>query len=170
MPPRTSLKEFQQALAQRMQGAAHSEPAVWLGVEAGSRCYLLRLEHAQEVLPLPEITVVPLTRPWFLGLANVRGQLVCVTDLAALAGDAPAPRSPQSRLVLFAERLGGHGGVAVSRTLGLKTARSLEQRAAQPARPWISAAYVERDELQKEWLELDLRAGGGDEEFRRGGL
>ena len=172
MPRHTNLRRFQEALAERLRSAARTERAVWLGMEAGAHRYLLRLEHAGEVLPLPDITPVPLTRPWFVGLANVRGKLVSVADLAAFLGESPAPRSPQSRLVLFAERFGTQGGVVVNRMLGLKTARGLERREVRAPHAWIGALFVNREDngLEREWRELDVGALLKNEGFLQAGL
>ena len=38
------------------------------------------------MIPVPPITPVPLTRPWFRGVANVRGNLYSVVDFAAFVG------------------------------------------------------------------------------------
>src|SRR5262249_41629797 len=91
-----SLREFQQALAQRLREAqTEAEPTSRLGVQAGSGNWLLKLDDAGEMLPLPEISGVPLTRPWYLGLANIRGVLASVVDFAAFAGGEPTARTPE---------------------------------------------------------------------------
>ena len=46
-----------------------------LGVQAGPDYWLLDLADSGEILPLPPFTSVPLTRPWFCGIANIRGSL-----------------------------------------------------------------------------------------------
>jgi twitching motility protein PilI len=82
-----SLREFQQGLAQRLREAqAEAVPTSRLGVQAGNGNWLLKLDDAGEMLPLPEISGVPLTKPWYLGLANIRGVLSSVVDFAAFAG------------------------------------------------------------------------------------
>ena len=37
---------------------------------------------------MPEVSLVPLTKDWFLGVANVRGVLYGVSDFAAFGGIA----------------------------------------------------------------------------------
>ena len=74
MAKQISLREFQQGLAQRLREAqAEAEPTSRLGVLAGSGNWLLKLDDAGEMLPLPEFSAVPLTKSWYLGLANIRG-------------------------------------------------------------------------------------------------
>jgi twitching motility protein PilI len=169
MARQSSLKEFQEALALRLREAAQTESDSRLGLEAGTRRYLLRLEESGEVLPVPELTPVPLTRPWFQGLANVRGNLVSVIDLAAYAGDASAARSADSRLVLLAERFGAHCGLLVTRMLGLKSMQGFEPRpAGERQSSWLGAVFVDSDGA--EWRELDLAALAADKEFLQAAL
>ena len=54
-----------------------------LAFESGGERWLVDLADAGEVLPVPPLSDVPLTQPWFLGIANIRGTLFSVTDLAA---------------------------------------------------------------------------------------
>ena len=61
-----------------------------LAFKAGGMSWLVALPDAGEVLPVPTLTSVPLTRSWVRGMANVRGNLYTVTDLAAFAGASPA--------------------------------------------------------------------------------
>jgi twitching motility protein PilI len=168
----TRLREFQEALAHRLREAAHSEPALRLGLQVGARLYLMPLEHAGEVLPVPEVSAVPLARAWFRGLANVRGNLVSVVDFAAFMGEPATVLTAQSRLVLIADRFGAHCALVVSRTLGLKNLSSFEPRELAPAHPWIVAAQAERSEEAKEriWLELDIGALAAHETFLQAGL
>jgi twitching motility protein PilI len=164
-----NLKDFQEALARRLREAAQSDSDSRLGIEAGSGRYLVKLDESGEVLPVPALSPVPLTRPWLLGLANVRGSLASVIDLAAFAGEPPAAHAPESRLVLLAERFGCHCGLVVARMLGLKDMRGLEPRAAgAPGAPWIGASYADADGA--EWRELDLAALAAHEGFLQAAL
>ena len=99
MARRISLREFQQDLVRRLNEAAASEaPSTRLGVQIGGELWLVRLEEAGEVIPLPPFVAVPLTRPWFRGLANIRGNLFSVVDLSAFHGGDPTPgRDPSGR-------------------------------------------------------------------------
>src|SRR5438445_12530159 len=102
MAKQISLREFQQGLAQRLREAqTEAEPTSRLGVQAGSRDWLLKLDDAGEMLPLPEISGVPLTKSWYKGLANIRGVLASVVDFAAFLGREPTVPTHECRLVLI---------------------------------------------------------------------
>lgn len=47
------------------------------------RYRLVNLADSGEVVPLLPLTDVPLTKPWFVGMANIRGSLYSVTDFSA---------------------------------------------------------------------------------------
>ncbi|WP_051971829.1 chemotaxis protein CheW [Massilia sp. 9096] len=129
------LRQYQEQLLERMQAAQTSSGARahQLGVEIGGVRYLLDLLEAGEIVPLPPLAAVPLTRPWYLGLANVRGNLVGVVDLARfLAQDAapdPAPAAAPSpgaqRLITFGPALGFPCALLVTRVFGLRQAADM---------------------------------------------
>ena len=163
------LREFQESLAARLREAA-SEPASGsrLGFHSGARNWLLKLEDAGEIVPLPEVTPVPLTRPWFLGLANVRGTLVSVVDLALFAGEAATQRTPESRLVLAPERFQVRAGLLVDRMLGLRAVQQMGSAGNDPTGvPWMGAAW--RDENGQTWHELDMQGLVNNNEFLQAG-
>ena len=155
MAKQTSLREFQHGLAQRLREAqTEAEPTSRLGVQAGSRNWLLKLDDAGEMLPLPEISGVPLAKPWYLGLANIRGVLASVVDFAAFMGAGPTVRTPDCRLLLIAERFHSFSGLVVSRMLGLKNVQAMQPAEVAAERPWLGAAY--RDEDGRLWHELNI--------------
>jgi len=150
-----SLREFQQALAAKLaEAGAETAPHARLGVQSGGRLWLIRLDDAGEVLPLPEVTPVPLTRPWFLGLANIRGNLASVVDFAGFMGEPPTERSPGCRLVLVAERFRAHSGLVVECMMGLRNIHQLTAEQDGADRPWIRGAF--RDIEGRRWYELDI--------------
>ena len=77
MSKRLNLREFQQNLIDRLQAADLSDSRVsTLGVQIAGQNWLVDMVDIDEVLPLPALTPVPFTKPWFRGVANVRGKFV----------------------------------------------------------------------------------------------
>ena len=91
MANREALRELQVRLASRLQAARDEGLSVssWLAVESAGNYYLLPLGHAGEIFPWTVVQHVPYTQKWFMGVANLRGGLTGVVDLAGLLGDAP---------------------------------------------------------------------------------
>src|SRR5205807_2294323 len=85
----------------------------------------------------------PLTRPWYLGLANIRGLMANVVDFAAFLGAEPTVRTPNCRLVLVADRFQSYSGLLISRMMGLRNVQTLAARETSDAterKPWVAAA------------------------------
>lgn len=58
-------------------------PGLWRGVgyRIGRRRLASAFDEVVEILPMPQVTPVPLAQAWMLGVANVRGNLLPVVDL-----------------------------------------------------------------------------------------
>lgn len=97
---RSSLREFQERLARRLAEAKTAEHRGLLGFQCGSENWLIPLPEAGEILPPPPLSAVPLTRPWYRGLANVRGTLYGVIDFAQFNGQPPTVPAGRARLLL----------------------------------------------------------------------
>ena len=137
---RVSLRDYQLALSQRLQSAqAGARAASKLGVRMGGEAWLVDLMEAGEVMPVPSISPVPLAKPWFKGVANVRGNLYSVTDFSAFVGAQPIAISDQARLLLIAERFRAGAALLVERSLGLRNADNLQPQAVAGAAPWVRA-------------------------------
>lgn len=129
MATKISLRQFQQELAQRLSSAKTEQTAAArLGVQCGSQNWLVALDDAGEVLAVPEVLSVPLTKPWYAGVANIRGGLFSVVDFSAYAGGEPTVRGSDARLILAGPRFGINAALLVSRMLGLRNARDLQAR------------------------------------------
>jgi len=153
MAVKTSLRDYQRDLAERLKSAGAGRSASKLGVQVGGEAWLVDLTEAGEVIPVPAIAPVPLTRPWFKGMANIRGKLYSVVDFPAFLGRAPVTVGDQSRLLLVGERFRLAAALLIDRSLGLRNPAQLRPRGGEIAQ-WARAEYADND--GKEWKELDL--------------
>ena len=161
---RVSLRDYQRELAERLREADSARSASKLGVQVGAESWLIDLVEAGEVIPVPPITAVPLTRAWFRGVANVRGNLYSVVDFAAFLGAGVVAAGEQTRLVLLSERFRSAAAVLVDRSLGLRNPAQLRAReAAAGHAAWLRAEYD--DEAGGLWKELDVAELVRDAEF-----
>jgi twitching motility protein PilI len=152
---RASLRDFQESLASRLKAAAgEAAPSARLSFEAGESRWLLRLDSSGEVLTVPEISRVPLTKEWFLGVANVRGVLYGVSDFAAFARGAATVRGAENRLLLIGQPHGVNIALLVTRLAGLRNLSELEPLEEEGgASEWAAGAW--RDAEGRAWRELD---------------
>jgi purine-binding chemotaxis protein CheW len=65
--------------------------------------YGLPAPAVESIIAVDEITYVPGTPPWILGVVNVRGEIESVLDLRAVLGFAPARLTAESRLLIAQE-------------------------------------------------------------------
>jgi twitching motility protein PilI len=155
MAEKLSLRDYQRDLAERLRAAEGSRVSSRLALQVGEQGWLVDLADASEVIPVPTITPVPLTRGWFKGVANIRGNLYSVVDFPAFLGAAGAVVSEQSRLLLIGERFRMGSALLVDRSLGLRNPaqlKSIEGKGAQT--PWVKGEYA--DEEGRQWKELDI--------------
>lgn len=180
MSKRLNLREFQQNLIDRLQVKDLSAARVdTLGVQIAGRNWLVDMVDISEVLPLPPLTAVPFTRPWFRGVANVRGNLYSVVDMAgyehsgtalrpstgsggpgqtasissgqaASTGSGQASGDADNRVLLVADRFAFNVALLVDRVLGLRDARTWRQSE-------VDGQIEYRDEQGASWRKLDVR-------------
>ena len=163
MANREALRQLQSRLAERLKAArTETRQLSWLAVECGGHGLLVPLLTAGEIFPAGALLAVPHTQPWFLGVANLRGQLHGVVDLAAFLGlRSPLARDAvrdQARLLAFNPTLGSHSAVLVDRLAGLRSANQLTAEPDEgPARPDFASALW-RDADGRQWQEINLAA------------
>jgi twitching motility protein PilI len=105
-----------------------------------------------------------LTKPWFVGIANIRGNLYSVTDFSAFQRKDATPRNTSSRLLLIGTRHGNNAALLVTRILGLRNIDDLTSVAGDPeAPPWTSGAYTDREGYR--WQMLNVRRLFSDDAF-----
>jgi twitching motility protein PilI len=155
MAEKLSLRDYQRDLAQRLRAAEGSRASSLLALQIGQEGWLVDLADAGEVIPVPRITPVPLTRPWFRGMANIRGNLYSVVDFGAFLGAPAVAQGEQARLLLLGERFRVSSALLVDRSLGLRNPAQLKPKARDAAAaPWLKGEAV--DEEGRTWKELDV--------------
>jgi len=174
---RSRLRQYQVQLLERMQ-AAKTGAAVSgreLGVQIGGRLCLLDLTQISEIVPLQPVTPVPLARDWYLGLANIRGNLTGVIDMARYQGqDAGQTPAAERRLITFAPGLGFNCALLAERVLGLRklsdmeVAEAADTSSAEGAPLWRSQLF--RDGDGQQWTRIDLAQLVRESRFLQVGL
>jgi twitching motility protein PilI len=170
MTTRESLKEMQTRLAHRLQHAQSSTMVLtWLAVKAGAGNYLFPLRQSGEILSTPQLCPVPRTKPWFLGVVNVRGMLFGTIDFAHFlrhfdsSDDKPHDRSigqasQAPSAVTLHSALEFNCAIQVDALAGLRSKDSFIKSASPPAG---SAGYLGNQFFDASdccWQEINLQA------------
>ena len=133
----------------------------------GGDNWFVRLHQVSEVIPIPAVVPVPLTQPWFCGVANVRGNLYSMVDFARFLGrnESPATAGAQGRLVVFGARAGElRTSIVVQRVVGLRNVTELAPAAPVPgALAWYGQRWM--DANGSAWQEIDLARLAQDPAF-----
>ncbi|WP_291994870.1 chemotaxis protein CheW [Candidatus Accumulibacter sp. ACC003] len=165
MTKKISLHDFQSYLAARLAGTGDQSAAGLLGIQAGSDYWLLDLADSGEIIPLTaSLTTVPLTRPWFAGIANIRGNLYSAVDFSAFLGKEVTPQNASSRLLLIGTRHGSNAALLVNRMIGLRNVEALNAETPDPTAPaWAHESYSDNE--GRRWKKLKVRELLADEAF-----
>ncbi len=145
----------------------------WLAVECGATGLLLPLADAGEISPFEGAIQVPHTRPWFLGVANLRGQLHGVVDLAGFLGLETSGANPGGGWVVgLNSRLEANCALRVDQLSGLRREDELTLvdadsfAAAAAARPrFAGARFSEVAAPARIWQEIRLAELAVDAHF-----
>jgi twitching motility protein PilI len=163
MANRQALRDLQSRLAERLQAArSKGVTASWLAVEAGSLHFLFPLSQSGEIFPWVSAQAVPYTQAWFSGVANLRGGLFGVVDLASfVSGQPPVPRAERAladaRLVALNAALDVNCALLIDRLAGLRKPDAFtEVMARSPdALEYFGHRYVDLQGTQ--WQEINLQ-------------
>ncbi|WP_427913786.1 chemotaxis protein CheW [Ramlibacter sp. MMS24-I3-19] len=169
MANREALRELQTRLANRLQ-AARSEgvQTSWLAVESAGSRYLFPLAQSGEIFPFASTQTVPYTQPWFLGVANLRGGLYGVVDLAGFVGNRPASARPdgsradsgraEARLVALGATLEVNCALLVDKLTGLRNAEAFTSSSEPPAGSpeYFGSGFTDAGGAY--WQEINLQA------------
>jgi len=100
----------------------------WIGIgfRLGDLHLVAPLGEVSEILTPPNLSLVPRTKAWVCGIANVRGNLMPIMDLQGYLHDRGASLNRRSR-ILVVNHNGVYSGLVVDAVLGLRHFRD-EQR------------------------------------------
>ena len=160
MADKEALRDLQSRLAHRLQEARSTvRGRAWLAVECGGRGFLFPLQEAGEIFSMVPVAAVSHTQSWFLGVANLRGQLHGVVDLAGFLGIAAvADGRDQAMLVGFNTSLDVNAALLVDRLAGLRGEDQLSVEAGAQTAPSAPSFAGQRwcDAEGRVWQEISL--------------
>lgn len=141
-------------MAKARQSNRHGGQEIdWRGVvfELDGQRLIAPLGEVSEVLSMPEYTLMPLVQPWLLGIANVRGRLLPLTDLAKFLQVSSQTRQLSQRKVMVIDHQSLFLGLVVDQVLGIEQFSSTQYRAESintnsPFAPYNHGKFVKDDQ------------------------
>lgn len=117
------LQELERRSRVAIAGKGTGElPAEWVGIgfRIGQEQFVANRDEVREVLMLPEsITRVPGAKRWMLGIANLRGHLLPLTDLKMMLGSGRTTLRRMTRVISVNHRE-IPAGLVVDEVLGFR--------------------------------------------------
>lgn len=164
MSSKKALLELQERLASKMNQEQSAEAtAAWLAVEAGAERLLLPLGLSGQISGLQSLQNVSYTKPWFIGVSNIRGQIFAVVDIAAFMTGKIIPINQDvarrnARLVVFNPDLEINCALLVSKLQGLKSPGDFTEYrdTSSDGVSYLLGEYTDKN--GEKWKELDLQS------------
>ncbi len=158
MAKQSLLREYQTSILARLEDAKKAgaePPAGYLGVVIGSKNVLINLQEISETLPVMDIHRVPIVKPWFLGVANVRGVLYAINDLAQLLENTFTTISSNARLLLMSDAVTSNVAFVVDKMIGLRKLDEMKLRKEVAEETACLKMQTYQDEENRVWHILD---------------
>ncbi|MBI5570210.1 MAG: chemotaxis protein CheW [Desulfomonile tiedjei] len=136
------LRERARKLAQRPdQEAADEETLEVIEFMLAHEKYAIEVQYIREVYPVKDLTPVPCTPSYILGIINVRGQVISVTDLKEFF-DLPKKEISDLFRVLIVNNHGMEFGVLADTVLGESRVPVSQVQSDLPALKGIREEFV----------------------------
>lgn len=168
MAKESQLREYQSSILARLENAKKAgaeAPAGYLGVVIGSKNVLVSLQEISETLPIMDIHRIPIVKPWFLGVANVRGVLYAINDLAQLLENTFTTVSSNARLLLMSDVVTSNVAFVVDKMIGLRKLDEMKLRDEIAEETICLKAQTYQDEENRVWHVLDCNKLVSSKEF-----
>lgn len=168
MAEKVKLRDYQKSILDRLESVkqADAEQAIsYLGVVIGSKHVLVKLQDISETLPMADIQPIPLVKPWFLGVANIRGVLYAMNDLAQLLENTITNVSSSTRLLLINDKIASNVAFLADRLIGLRSLELMKKRSEVLADTICLSPDTYEDEANRVWHVLDCKKLVSSKEF-----
>lgn len=154
------LKQIEQTARQTAQKLPRQEvPARWVGIgfELLNCRMVAPLEAIGEVLHYPQMTAIPQAKRWLKGVANLRGDILPVTDITSLLDASQALPKKQGKVLVIKQKEELFG-LLVSQIFGLKRFATLPKviekyTGAPQLLPFVEGCFEEED---RQWYVFNL--------------
>ena len=127
----------------------------WQGVvfEIGGQRMVAPMGQIAEVLSMPEYTSVPLVKPWMLGIANIRGRLLPLTDMSRFLQVPSRLAQMSQRKVMVIDHNHVFSGLIVDQVLGIEqfTEDQYRPEAIEPTSPFAPYNHGKFVKDEQDW-------------------
>ena len=146
---------------------------MWNGIafRIGDMQMVAPMNEVSEILDMPELTRIPNAKPWVLGIANVRGNLLPVMDLSGyLFGKSTRTHKRSRLLVVNHESI--NSGLLVDEVYGMRHFEKENWNKKLPTHDKVLKPYVDRcyKDEERTWLVFSIHKLAESPSFHQSGL
>lgn len=141
-----------------LPGSEERPEARWTGIGflVANERLVVAMDQVLEIGQLPRVTRVPGCKAWLRGMANLRGRLVAVVDLAGFLTATNSVISPRSRLLEVRDE-SVPVALLVAEMAGLRHFRASQQTTNQGVAEWLVPFFTGRVvDDRGAWTVMDL--------------
>jgi len=62
---------------------------------------MVKVNAISEILPLPAVTQVPFTKPWVVGVSNIRGDVIPISDFSQYLFQRTTEKNKKNKLIIL---------------------------------------------------------------------
>ena len=135
------LRDRARLLAQEPKAQTEGEQLEIVEFLLAYERYAIESEWVREIYPLKEITTLPGTPPFILGIINVRGQIISVVDMKAFFG-LPGKGLTNFNKVIILSHDDMEFGLLTDEVLGVRFLPRSEIQAPLPTLTGVRADYL----------------------------
>ena len=92
-----------------------------LAFQLGTHKYIVPIADVSEVLTVKDLTSIPRSPAWLVGISNVRGNLITLLDLHEFIFSAPIKGKYVSKRLLLVKQEAHHYGLIIDSIIGMKS-------------------------------------------------
>jgi len=145
----------------------------WVGVgfRIGRDRLIAAMGEVKEILELPVYTSVPGVKPWVIGVANVRGNLLPLMDLKCFLTGETTKNRRKGRVIVI-DYKGFNTGLIVEEVFGMKRFLTKDDDVVVPAiddgvKPYVNKAYQLENDV---WPLFNFGQMANDDNFANASL
>jgi twitching motility protein PilI len=144
-----SLREFQERITHRLKSKdSYDLSHLHLGIYSDGKNYLFDMQDIGEILPLKTLTRTPKSKDWFMGVANIRGELYGIIDYFLFKNKKEINQSKANRILLIHKKHQLNTGLFVEKIVGLKDIADWEVS--------DHANLIFKDKDGTQWQKIDI--------------
>lgn len=146
MARRESLRAYQNGLLRQMEQARSSEGdelSLLFGFRAGGHRFLIDGQDVIELVDVSMVQPMPASKPWAVGIANIKGSVFSITDFSVFVG---GERIRRGKFVVLNHALMPSSALLIEGLTGLFESKDVvpatDARPMAPMPNWVTGCHL----------------------------